>query len=73
MGTSHTSPGKPHYHGLDLEKTLDSGRGRTIFLTSLVIELTDCIISPEILSAASADRIKSTNRNLEEECPVCRA
>ena len=29
MGTSHTSPGKPNYRGLDLEKHLASGRGRT--------------------------------------------
>ena len=41
MGTSHTSPGKPNSSGLDLEKHLASGRGRTFFLTSLLIELID--------------------------------
>ena len=41
MGTSPTSPGKLNYRGLDSRKHLDSGRGRTFFLTSLLIELID--------------------------------
>jgi len=51
MGTSHTSPAKPNYRGLDLEKTsrlrsrqnflLDIPFDRTFFLTSLLIELID--------------------------------
>ena len=37
-----TSPGKRNYSGLDLKtETWLSGRGRTFFLTSLVIELID--------------------------------
>jgi hypothetical protein len=37
-----TSPGKPNYSGLDLEKGIStSGRGESFFLTSLFIELID--------------------------------
>ena len=39
MGTSHISSEKPHDRGLDLEKTSRLRRGRTFFLTSLLIEL----------------------------------
>src|SRR5258705_10856405 len=55
MGTSQTSPAKPNYRGLDLEKTfrlrsrqnffLDIPFDRTFFLTSLLIELIDRILA----------------------------
>jgi hypothetical protein len=41
-----TSPGKPNYSGLDLEKGIStSGRGESFFLTSLFIELIDRVLS----------------------------